>query len=184
MPFPNIFNNYELDLNGECAYSLPAVALTLGCENWHLLKGTVKALASDRKYSVRRTIAACLHELASILGPEVATNSLTPLFDDFFKDLDEVRIEVLKHLAEFLSLINPVKRSSYLPKLSEFLKVDRKWNWRFREELAKQLYLAVPLFRPNEVTKHISVIGQELLCDNVAAVRQSAIVLVRKKVCL
>ncbi|KAJ8927571.1 hypothetical protein NQ314_019954 [Rhamnusium bicolor] len=167
--------NIDNEMPYHCAFSLPAVALTLGSNNWHLLKNTVDCLASDMQYKVRRTVASGLHELALILGPEIATSNLTPLFDGFIKDLDEVRIGVLKHLAHFLRLISPSKRSTYLPRLGEFLQTDNEWNWRFRQELAKQLLLAVTLFKPADTAQHIGVIARDLLCDKVAAVRQVAL---------
>ena len=37
----------DSDLPFYCAYSLPAVALTLGQENWSLLKPTFDTLAQD-----------------------------------------------------------------------------------------------------------------------------------------
>lgn len=96
--------NTDNEMAYHCAFSLPAVALTLGSQNWHLLKGTVEALAADLQYKVRRTVASSLHELAVILGPDIASKSLTPIFEGFIKDLDEVRIGVLKHLAHFLKV--------------------------------------------------------------------------------
>jgi len=42
--------------------------------------------------------------LAAILGEEFTNADLIPIFDEFIKDLDEVRIGVLKHLAEFLKV--------------------------------------------------------------------------------
>jgi len=40
------------------------------------------------------------------------------------QDLDEVRIGILKHLADFLRMLKPQRRREYLPRLSEFLKMD------------------------------------------------------------
>ncbi|CAH1106535.1 unnamed protein product [Psylliodes chrysocephalus] len=178
MTYPALPLNIEHEMAYHCAYSLPAVVLTLGKENWHLLEDTVFSLASDLQYKVRRTVASSLHELAIILGPELATNSLTSLFEGFIKDLDEVRIGVLKHLTAFLTVINPPKRNTYLPRLVEFLHTDNEWNWRFREELAKQLLEAMELFKPSDIAKHIGVIAVDLLCDKVAAVRTIALSLV------
>ena len=88
-----------------CAFSLPAVALTLGRANWPLLKvifevfhslnsvspqETYESLANDMQWKVRRTLANSIHELAVILGPEVASQDLVPIFNGFIKDLDEV----------------------------------------------------------------------------------------------
>ena len=51
---------------------------------------------------MRRTLAFSIHELAVILGEEITHRDLVPVFDGFLKDLDEVRIGILRHLADFL----------------------------------------------------------------------------------
>lgn len=174
----NLCMQIDNELTYHCAYSVPAVVATLGKDNWNLLKDTVEYLANDMQYKVRKTIASSLHELAIILGPEMATEYLIPLFDGFIKDLDEVRIGVLKHLAQFLQLINADTRTSYLPKLAQFLRTDNEWNWRFRYELAQQLLEAVRLFKPSDTAKYIGVLAIDLLCDKVAAVREMTLHLV------
>lgn len=100
----NLAQHTDNDMAYHCAYSLPGVALTLGVHNWHLLKRTVELLAYDMQYKVRRTVASSLHELALILGQDIATSCLAPIFEGFLKDLDEVRIGMLKHLAHFLKV--------------------------------------------------------------------------------
>ncbi|CAH1973187.1 unnamed protein product [Acanthoscelides obtectus] len=178
MTDPALATSIDTEMTYHCAYALPAVALTLGKENWHLLKGTIEALAGDIYYKVRRTVASGLHEIAKILGPELTTEDLTPIFDGFLKDLDEVRIGLLKHLAEFLMLIEEEKSNSYLVKLFDFVHTDNKSNWRFREELAKQLLEVVTLFKPCDTVKYIGFIATHLLCDKIAAVREAALTLV------
>lgn len=101
---PNLVYDIDNDIAYHCAYSLPAVALTLGSKNWNVLKDTVETLAAYEQYKVRRTVASSLHELALILGPEIASTSLMPIFEAFLKDLDEVKIGILKHLADFLKV--------------------------------------------------------------------------------
>lgn len=54
------------------------------------------------QWKVRRTLAFSIHELAVILGEEITHRDLVPVFDGFMKDLDEVRIGILRHLADFL----------------------------------------------------------------------------------
>jgi serine/threonine-protein phosphatase 4 regulatory subunit 1 len=169
--------NIDNEMSYHCAYSLPAVALTLENKNWPLLKHTIERLASDMQYKVRRTVASSLHELAFILGRDIATEHLTPIFEGFIKDLDEVRIGILKHLAYFLKIIKPAKRLAYLPRLQEFLRTENEWNWRFRHELATQLLSIVTLFKPVDSAKHIGFIAENLLHD-VSAVRQAAISLI------
>ncbi|GLV33903.1 Protein phosphatase 2A at 29B [Carabus blaptoides fortunei] len=182
MTDPNLAANTDNDMAYHCAFSLPAVALTLGRNNWSMLKKTCEMLAGDMQYKIRKTVASSLHELALILGQDMAAEHLLPIFDGFIKDLDEVRIGVVKHLAHFLKLIGPDVRDSYLPRLAEFLQNDNEWNWRFREELANQLLIAVPLFLPMDASQYIGKLAQELLCDKVFAVRQVALSLVTELV--
>lgn len=53
MTDPTVAQTTDTDMAYHCAYSLPAVALTLGSRNWHLLKNTVESLAADMQYKVR-----------------------------------------------------------------------------------------------------------------------------------
>nr|CAD7392214.1 unnamed protein product [Timema cristinae] len=172
----------DAEIAYHCAFSLPAVALTLGRENWFLLKDTYETLALDLQWKVRRTVASSIHELAVILGEDLATKDLVHIYNGFIKDLDEVRIGALKHLADFLKLVRPSERNSFLPRLTEFLLTDNEWNWRFREELAEQLLMTVGLFSPMEVRKHLTPLAIALLMDKVAAVRHIALYLVTQLV--
>ena len=49
--------------------------------------------------------------MALIEGEEITHRDLLPVFDGFIKDLDEVRIGILKHLADFLRVSFCVKLS-------------------------------------------------------------------------
>ncbi|XP_072751644.1 serine/threonine-protein phosphatase 4 regulatory subunit 1 isoform X5 [Anoplolepis gracilipes] len=163
-----------------CAFSFPAVTLTLGTENWHYLKQAYQSLSSAKHWKVRHTLASSIHEIAIILGEELTATDLVPIYDGFIKDLDEVRIGVLKHLATFLKILKPSDRCQYLPRLSDFLATDNEWNWRFREELATQLLEIVTLFSPNDVAQSIAPLSFQLLIDKVAAVRNVALELITR----
>ncbi|CAL1686167.1 unnamed protein product [Lasius platythorax] len=166
-----------------CAFSFPAVTLTLGTENWHYLKKAYQSLSSAKHWKVRHTLASSIHEIAMILGEELTATDLVPIYDGFIKDLDEVRIGVLKHLATFLKILKPADRCQYLPRLSDFLATDNEWNWRFREELATQLLEIVSLFNPNDVAQSIAPLSFQLLVDKVAAVRTVALELITRIMC-
>jgi len=56
------------------------------------------------QWKVRRTLAFSIHHLAVILGEELTCTDLVPVFDELLKDLDEVRIGLLKHLVDFLQV--------------------------------------------------------------------------------
>ncbi|XP_043286100.1 serine/threonine-protein phosphatase 4 regulatory subunit 1-like isoform X3 [Venturia canescens] len=160
-----------------CAFSFPAVVLTLGRENWPLLKDAYEELAYAREFRVRRTVASSIHELAMILGEELAGRDLLPVYYGFIKDLDEVRVGALKHLTTFLKILRPADRQKFLPKLKAFLTMDSEWNWRFREIVVSKLLEAIPLFSPNDVSEQIVPLSLPLLDDTVAAVRHTALAL-------
>nr|XP_055121100.1 serine/threonine-protein phosphatase 4 regulatory subunit 1-like isoform X2 [Symphalangus syndactylus] len=161
----------DADIATHCAYSLPGVALTLGRHHWHCLKDTYETLASDVQWKVRRTLAFSIHELAVILGDQLTAADLVPIFNGFLKDLDEVRIGVLKHLYDFLKLLHEDKRRDYLYQLQEFVVTDNSRNWRFRYELAEQLILILELCSPNDVYDYLMHIALKLCADQVSEVR-------------
>ncbi|CAM5152645.1 unnamed protein product [Eretmochelys imbricata] len=161
----------DTEIAKHCAYSLPGVALTLGRQNWHCLKDTYETLAADVQWKVRRTLAFSIHELAVILGDQLTAADLVPIFNGFLKDLDEVRIGVLKHLYDFLKLLHADKRREYLYQLQEFVVTDNSRNWRFRYELAEQLILILGLYNPNDVYDYLRHIALTLCSDKVSEVR-------------
>jgi len=171
---PSRAQTVDTDIARHCAYSMPAVALTLGRANWPLIRETYETLANDMQWKVRRTVASSIHELGVILGQDIAAGDLVPIFDGFIKDLDEVRIGALKHLANFLSLLPDETRNTYLPRLEEFLKMDNERNWRFRLELTEQLGKMMPLFTPNDIREYLAPMLSQLVQDKVAAVRTAA----------
>ncbi len=178
MTDPYFVETVDAEITRHCAYSLPAVVCTLGREHWPLLRDLYSTLASDMQWKVRRTLAASIHEIGAILGQDVVTADLLPVFDGFIKDLDEVRIGVLKHLTDFLRLLPDRERRSYLPRLADFLKLDNEQNWRFRQELAIQLQSVVALYNPSDSAQFILPLALTLASDRVAAVRLPAFTLV------
>uniref|UniRef100_A0A8C9Y6T3 WW-binding domain-containing protein n=1 Tax=Sander lucioperca TaxID=283035 RepID=A0A8C9Y6T3_SANLU len=161
----------DTEIAKHCAFSLPGVALTLGRQNWHCLKDTYETLATDVQWKVRRTLAFSIHELAVILGDQLTAADLVPIFNGFLKDLDEVRIGVLKHLYDFLKLLHADKRREYLYQLQEFMVTDNSRNWRFRYELAEQLILIIELYSHNDVFDYLRQIALTLCSDKVSEVR-------------
>jgi len=175
MTDPSRAQTVDSEIAHHCAFSLPAVALTLGRNNWPLLKETYDVLASDMQWKVRRTLASSIHELGVILGEDAVIYDLIPIFNGFLKDLDEVRIGLLKHLSDFLKLLPLDLRRDYLPKMSDFLYMDNDRNWRFRQELTEQMGQLIPLFTSEEVKTYLAPIAVILIKDKVAAVRTSAV---------
>ena len=57
------------------------------------------------QWRVRQTLAFSIHEMAAILGEEYTTADLLPVFQGFLRDLDEVRVGVLRHLYDFFKVV-------------------------------------------------------------------------------
>nr|XP_015912554.1 serine/threonine-protein phosphatase 4 regulatory subunit 1 [Parasteatoda tepidariorum] len=175
----------DAEIARHCAYSLPAVALTLGRKYWPCLRDTFDALTSDLQgfimmWKVRRTVASALHQLAVILGPEITSKDLVPVFSRFIGDLDEVRIGILQHLFEFLRVLKPEERVQFLPNLSDFLVSNsdsdmNEKNWRLRLALAEQLVCIAELYEPQCVRDHMVPLALKLIKDKVCEVRLAAV---------
>lgn len=72
-------------------------------------------VSAHRQWKVRQTLAFSIHELAVILGDQFTAANLLPIFNGFLKDLDEVRIGVLKHLYDFLKVGRRIKTKNRSP---------------------------------------------------------------------
>ncbi|XP_062335731.1 serine/threonine-protein phosphatase 4 regulatory subunit 1 isoform X2 [Osmerus eperlanus] len=182
MTDPSRAQTVDMEIAKHCAYSLPGVALTLGPHNWHCLRDTYETLASDMQWKVRRTLAFSIHELAGILGAQLTAADLVPIFNSFLKDLDEVRIGVLKHLYDFLKLLHQETRRKYLYQLQEFLVTDNSRNWRFRSELAEQLVRLLELYSGQDVYDYMRPLAFSLCTDRVSSVRWTSYKLVSEMI--
>ena len=118
--------------------------------------------------------------MALILGEELTQNDLLPVFEGFIKDLDEVRIGVLKHLSIFLKLLPQIHRDYFLPRLSEFLNPDNVNNWRFRLELAGQLSPISELYSAEKCWNCICTITFSLMADIVMEIIRTCFSVVSK----
>lgn len=174
MTEPSKAHTIDGDLPRHCAFTLPGVVLALGRENWHLLRDTYIHLSTDMQWKVRRTLAFSIHDLAQILGQKICVEDLVHVFHQFLKDLDEVRVGVLKHLYDFISILPATQQKFYLPIFCEFQKTDNVRNWRFRKDLSEQLILLVELYNEEELGEYICPVALELASDKVADVRENS----------
>ncbi|XP_054711715.1 serine/threonine-protein phosphatase 4 regulatory subunit 1-like isoform X2 [Uloborus diversus] len=175
----------DAEIARHCAYSLPAVALTLGREYWPCLKETFDALSSDLQgfimmWKVRRTVASSMHQLAVILGPDLTSSDLLPVFSRFICDLDEVRIGILQHMSEFLKVLRLEERRGFLPSFRQFLisnsdTDNNDKNWRFRLILAEQLVSIADLYEPQDVREYLVPLTLTLIRDKICEVRLAAV---------
>ena len=164
----------DSDVQVYCAFAFPAVLQTVGPDRWEGdLARAYFVLARDLQWKVRRSLAHSLHEVARMLGPAKTDALLIPLFDLFLKDLDEVRVGVLRHFAAFLAVLPAPRRASYVSVLDE-LRTGDQAAWRFRRLAAKQLGALGSLFDASLAQQHLVPLALHLCLDPVAAVRRAA----------
>lgn len=203
-------DNIDAEMRVYCAYSLPAVVLLLGKESWDqslkrcflkLITGSADgqqdANAVFVPLPVKRCLASSFHTICNMLGPtalkasseeKVNKHDLLTIFEiHFLRDADDtVRLNVIRNLPSFLSLLSFSKRSKYLPVLYEIIRGDtmlaskRKnalnpilLNWRQRDMIAQIMPSLICLYRPDQVRQYLWPIVKILLSDAVNLVRQN-----------
>ncbi len=162
----------DADVAYNCAYNFPGVAQAVGRARWAEIAEAFGTLASNIQWKVRRTLSCSLHDLAAILGPELAESALLPTFDLFIKDLDEVKVGVIQHLAAFVGCLLPETRLQYLPILAE-VRAETD-NWRFRHLLASQLAQFGAAYDRTATLETLLPLALSLCTDSVAEVRAAA----------
>lgn len=160
------------EVNYYCAFNFPAVVQTVTRARWSELAECFGLLVKDRKFHVRRCLACSLHIVAEILGTELTEQYLLPAADVFLKDIDEVRVGVVKHLSSLLAVISPSKREKYIEVLWEVQRHNDVWRWK--SHLARQMGLFANLFPIARVSTDIRQILFALIIDNAASVRNIA----------
>uniref|UniRef100_A0A2P2I1T4 Serine/threonine-protein phosphatase 4 regulatory subunit 1-like n=2 Tax=Hirondellea gigas TaxID=1518452 RepID=A0A2P2I1T4_9CRUS len=171
MTDPRRAETEEKDISRHCAFAMPAVALTLGRENWPVLRDTYLQLAQNFQWRVRRTLAYSMHEMAAILGAQQTTADLLPLFKDFTLNEPEcVRIGVLENLAQFVKVLPPAQRKALLPHMKYFFGINDR---RHRQEFGRQLAQLLKLYPPVDCDEHLKLYCLILLTDNVVHNRQN-----------
>lgn len=170
----------DSDVAYSCAYNLPGVAQAVGAARWPEVADSFATLAGNIQWKVRRTLSCSLHDLASVLGPELTESELLPTFDLFIKDLDEVKVGVIQNLAAFIGALTPTTRLQYLPVLAE-IRAETD-NWRFRHLLASQLAAFGAAYPRGAVHETLLPLALSLCTDAVAQVRLAAVSQVGKLV--
>lgn len=85
---------------------------------WSKLKPTYDLLVKDSRWKVRRTLSFSLHEIAKIIGPDLAEKELIPVLFTFLSDIAEVKEGVITNMPKFIEVLNPTQREKYIEKLA------------------------------------------------------------------
>lgn len=170
---PTDYGQNEAEL--PCAFSLPAVAQSLGAERWGELNSVFTQLQCSNQWQVRKTLAYSIHALAGILGPQMTEAMLLPAFLEFANDLPEVRAGIYNSIEIFTGMIPSHAKHQVLPVLkkmrSDYPQIE---HWRMRLTLAEKLPQLTPLFEADVVFNELWPLCSFLCNDNVSEVRYAA----------
>jgi hypothetical protein len=169
------------DLCYKCAYNFPAVMLTLGKRFWPILHQHFLSLCNDLQSSVRvrKTMAKSIYQIALIVGSHQATVDLVAPYVEFFKDIDEIKIEVVKQVSKFIKIVDPSKHEIILNQL------EMCWhpsihvvNWRLREQIGIQiveLNKLGPRIKKENCLLYLTGLSLKLMMDKYDCVRKVGI---------
>ncbi|KAF9189579.1 Serine/threonine-protein phosphatase 4 regulatory subunit 1 [Haplosporangium sp. Z 11] len=167
-------NEHELAVM--CAFSFPAVILTAGRSKWEQMKPVYMRLAGTFRSPIRRSLACSLHEVARILGPEIADRDLTMPFSDCLMAEDEVKEGVIGHVVEFISCLSPKCRSEALRDLfNAWTDLERSSNWRLRDSLAGQLPGLCEIAEGDDLLEYLMPLSVRACTDGVSTIRESGV---------
>lgn len=160
-----------------CAFNFPAVALTLGSESWHLLQSYYSTLSNSKGDKVRQSLASSLHEIAKIIGPKQADDSLLEPFSWYIRDLDHIQGAVLENVSTLLRALSTEGAKEALTMLRT--EWDGIKTWRRREAVAKEMGgLGQYLIGIGAVEEMLGTLARGFK-DKVASVREAAVEAVR-----
>lgn len=161
------------------AYNFPAVVLTLGADNWSRLREAHRGLVlSSQSPKVRRSLAASLHEVAKIIGPQRAHDDLVELFEHsmWSSDTDaEVKGAAIEHLDVFLGCLPPADAEAQLQKLHSFWSAHFEREWRLRERLAQHIPALAERYLLEDESGNLVTLMQLALADPISAVRDAGV---------
>ncbi|ORZ29060.1 armadillo-type protein [Lobosporangium transversale] len=167
-------NEHELAVM--CAFSFPAVILTAGRSKWEMMKPVYMKLAATFRSPIRRSLACSLHEVARILGPEIADRDLAVAFSDCLVAEDEVKEGVIGHVVEFISCLSPQCRSYALRNIyNAWSELERSSNWRLRDSLAGQLPALCEIAEAKDLLEYLMPLSIRACTDGVSTIRESGV---------
>lgn len=83
------------------------------------MKGLYNTLSKDSRMKVRRTLAFSLHEMARMLGPEIAGQDLLPIMFRLMADNNDVREGIMLNLSKFIEQLRPEQRETFVDNMSQ-----------------------------------------------------------------
>ncbi|KAJ9104057.1 hypothetical protein QFC19_004191 [Naganishia cerealis] len=162
------------------AFNLPAICLALGSDRWSEIKPTFKALCNITHQRITVSLAAAVHEIAKIIGPNLASQDLLLPFFEWLNGNDEIRGRVLADLPKFLAYLPAADAADTLQSVLAMWDTGDFRNWRHRETLASHVPAILEVL---SVTDHGDLALDLLrsgLFDTFQAIRDAAVKVIVK----
>jgi len=154
----------------QCAYNFPGVLYACGKAQWSKLKNIYFALWELDFQKVTRTLCCSLHEIAKIVGSEVSSSELLPIFLERIENINEITLHLLKNAGFLLSFATKEQKENFLDKM-QGLYEDSGNRWRIREVIANNVFDYCKNYKPTTIFKNYWPHILSLCGDNVWCVR-------------
>jgi serine/threonine-protein phosphatase 4 regulatory subunit 1 len=97
------------------AFNFPAFVYVQGADDWPKYRKLFQKLTSVNDVSTKRTLSHSIHQLATILGPELTMSDLIVVFNKFIEDPNpQVREGAFKTMHILLNEVEEKERPKYI----------------------------------------------------------------------
>jgi serine/threonine-protein phosphatase 4 regulatory subunit 1 len=160
------------ELQYHCAFYFPAVLLKLGPGSWGDLSSSYNFLAAEGDLKCKKCLLSGMHEIGKILGAEVATAELVPVFEKVYNESASTKQIAAGYIGKLLPVLIPSSRLTFLKYVKTMYKVSA--NWRIRLNIAEQLSDFLPMFDAELVYSELAPVVFALADDRYSKVRETA----------
>jgi serine/threonine-protein phosphatase 4 regulatory subunit 1 len=158
---------------------LPAICLALGQNRWSEIRPTFSALCNITHQRITVSLAASVHEIAKIIGPDLASQDLLLPFFEWLNGNDEIRGRALAQLPTFLGYLPADDAADTLQSVLAMWETGEFRNWRHRETLAGHAPSILMVLLPMGHGELALDLLRSGLFDTFQAIREAAIKVVR-----
>lgn len=154
----------------QCAFNFCAVLSACGKELWGKLKKTYESLWDTDIDKVIQTLSCSIHEVAKLVGTEIASNEIVPIWLEHLSDGGVQSIPLLHNAGSLLEISNVESKNEFRETL-QILHEDSGRKWRIRETIAQHMYDYVKHFKSEVVFKKFWGLIMLLCADDIFEVR-------------
>lgn len=139
------------------------------------MRPTFRALCNITHQRITVSLAASVHELAKIIGPNLTSQDLLLPFFEWLNGNDEIRGRALAQLPTFLGHLPPDDAADTLQSVLAMWETGEFRNWRHRETLAGHAPAILMVLMPMDHGDLALDLLRSGLFDTFQAIREAAI---------